>query len=914
MGYSKNIIIILLVSLSLIPISALAQEFQGTIVDGESGEPLVGACFSVLGYTIGTCTNVDGYFTLMNTPKDSFSIALSYLGYQSDTMLITDPSTEIKIEMLQEHLVLSEVEVVSDYSKIKQEVALTVESMGLQEIESNSESSFYDILASMREADMMTVSFGVKVVNTRGFNSSTPVRSLQLIDGVDNASPGLNFPLGNFMGLPDLDVEGVDLVIGASSAYFGPGAFNGVVNMRTKDPFKYQGIDIQLKGGMRNYFEGAIRAAKAFKNKKGDEKFAAKLTMSYQTVRDWEANDQSPSFENLRDSIYADNPGGYDAINKYGDEPSAIYTSPFEQFRHPGLGTFFRTGYWETDLASYDSYNIKSSVGIHYKPRKDWEIIATTNFGIGTTVMQLDNRLSLNDVWAMNNKLEVKKKDKFFIRFYTTKEDAGDTYDIITTGQILQSRWKSDGSWLNEYKNYWFRNINPLVKELPGFPSIGPAPDFYYDFDQANKVLEDNADMLTLWHAQARAAQDGAYLIPGSDEFNHVFNNIVSTKVSEGGTKYVDKSRLFHGHAEYKFKPRFVDEFIIGGNFRLYAPYSEGTIFVDTSGTSFTTYEFGGYLGFEKFMADDRLKLNFATRIDKHENYDYLISPALSLQYILSPLSSIRLSVSSALRNPTLIEQYFYFRVGSAILLGNINGYENLVTLNSFENYLKTDLNQDSLVYFDEPPVVPEKATAMELAFSTVLFEDKLDVKSTLYLNRYRDFLGNKIGLQLPFIQGFPGQPIIYRFAANAKDITYTVGFSTGLTYVLSRNIRVTGNYSWNKIFIDSDDPLIPSYNTPEHKFNLGFNIDRFKLGTINDFGFGTNFRWVEGYKFESSPQFSGEIPAQIHLNAQISKRIPKLGTTIKLSGSNLLNRQQNGLYGGPKVGRFIFLSWHLSL
>ena len=322
----------------------------------------------------------------------------------------------------------------------------------------------------------------------------------------------------------------------------------------------------------------------------------------------------------------------------------------------------------------------------------------------------------------------------------------------------------------------------------------------------------------------------------------------------------------------------------------------------------------GGYLGFEKFLMNERLKLNVASRLDKHENYDFLVSPALSLQYILSPRSSIRFSVSSALRNPTLIEQYFYFRVGSAILLGNINGYENLVTLESFENYLETDLNQDSLVYFDEPPVVPEKATALEIAYSSLLLNDKLDLKSTIYLNRYRDFLGNKIGLDLPFIQGFPGEPVIFRFAANAKDITYTTGFSAGLTYMLNSNIHLRGNYSWNKIFIDSDDPLIPSYNTPEHKFNLGLSVGELNLGSVRGFGFGMNFRWVEGYKFESSPQFSGTIPAQIHLNAQITKRIPKLGTSIKLSGSNLLNRQQNGLYGGPKVGRFIFLSWHLAL
>ena len=578
-------------------IVSFGQDFQGSILDQESGDPLIGACFAVLDHTIGTCTDGDGVFVLDDTPSPPFKIALSYLGYKSDTLEITDLSDPMQIMMEQDHLVLTEVEVTSDYSRIKKEVALTVESMGLQEIESNSEASFYDILANMREADMMTVSFGVKVVNTRGFNSSTPVRSLQLIDGVDNASPGLNFPLGNFMGLPDLDVEGVDLVIGASSAYFGPGAFNGVVNMRTKSPFRYQGLDIQLKGGMRNYFEAAIRGAKAFRNKEGDEKWAAKFTMSYQTVKDWEANDESPSFGNLSDSIFIDNPGGYDAINKYGDETSGDYTSPFEQFRHPGLGTFFRTGYWETDLASYDSYNIKSSVGLHYRPAKDWEVIATTNFGLGTTVMQLDNRLSLNDVWAINNKLEVQKKDKFFMRVYHTKEDAGDTFDIISTGQKLQSRWRSDGEWLNEYKNYWFRNINPLVKELPGFPTIGPAPDFLYDFNQANSVLENHKDLVTMWHAQTRASQDGGYLQPGTDEFNRVYNDIISTKVSEGGTKYVDKSRLYHIHAEYKFSPTFVDEIVVGGNYRLYKPYSEGTIFVDTSGTSFTTYEFGGLFG-----------------------------------------------------------------------------------------------------------------------------------------------------------------------------------------------------------------------------------------------------------------------------------------------------------------------------
>jgi iron complex outermembrane receptor protein len=95
---------------------------------------------------------------------------------------------------------------------------------------------------------MTAASMGFKVINTRGFNSTSPVRSLQLIDGVDNQSPGLNFSLGNFLGASDLDVMKVDVIAGASSAFYGPGAFNGVINMTTKSPWELPGPEREREG------------------------------------------------------------------------------------------------------------------------------------------------------------------------------------------------------------------------------------------------------------------------------------------------------------------------------------------------------------------------------------------------------------------------------------------------------------------------------------------------------------------------------------------------------------------------------------------------------------------------------------------------------------------------------------------
>ena len=151
------------------------------------------------------------------------------------------------------------------------ESPLTVESMGAQSIRETPASDFYEALGHLKGVDVTSASLGFRIVNTRGFNSTSPVRTLQVIDGVDNQSPGLNFSLGNFLGASELDVINQEIVVGASSAYYGPGAFNGVISMTTKDPFKYQGLQVKQKVGERRLTETAVRFAKAF-GKAGQER------------------------------------------------------------------------------------------------------------------------------------------------------------------------------------------------------------------------------------------------------------------------------------------------------------------------------------------------------------------------------------------------------------------------------------------------------------------------------------------------------------------------------------------------------------------------------------------------------------------------------------------------------------------
>ena len=245
-------------------------------------------------------------------------------------------------------------EVVIKQNRLKEklkESPLTVESMGAQSIRETPASDFYEALGHLKGVDVTSASLGFRIVNTRGFNSTSPVRTLQVIDGVDNQSPGLNFSLGNFLGASELDVINQEIVVGASSAYYGPGAFNGVISMTTKDPFKYQGLQVKQKVAERGLTETAIRYAKAFGGKPGQEKWAMKANLFYMKAYDWEADNMdavksgSP-LDNVNNIL---NPGGYDAVNRYGDEilrpGENDATARSQKFDYPGLMRFNRQGY-----------------------------------------------------------------------------------------------------------------------------------------------------------------------------------------------------------------------------------------------------------------------------------------------------------------------------------------------------------------------------------------------------------------------------------------------------------------------------------------------------------------------------------------------------------------------------------------
>ena len=882
---------------------------SGTVSDAASGNPLVGATISLMGSSGGGLTNQSGQFSFRVAVNPPFSLRITYVGYDSDTVEVSSFAQKVNINLTESSVALDEVVITAAVDERKQQSALTVESMSINAIKETPAANFYEGLGHLKGVDLNSASFGFKVVNTRGFNSTQPVRSLQLIDGIDNQSPGLNFSLGNFLGASELDLESVELVVGASSAYYGPNAFNGVISMKTKNPFIHQGLSASVKLGERNWAEAAVRFAKVFQNAGGKDKFAFKVNLFYLRADDWVADNFDEAYRDtaaVRASPYVgvDNPGGYDAVNRYGDEIFTNADLRGNRIRNPGLGRYYRTGYTEEDLVDYDTDNIKASVALHYKLRPDVELIGSSSYSYGTTVFQGVNRISLKDIQFFQHRLEVRKENQFFLRAYMTHEDAGNSYDPVFTAFTLQNLAQANGSWSRGYDLYWNRNIVSKVKSLPDYPDpcVG-----CFDFEQQQRVFDENNDQLAAWHEQARAVQDANRFIPGTPEFQAAFDSITSLIISGdgGGTRFYDKSALYHVHGEYIFKPAFGD-ITIGGNARLYTPVTDGSIFADTNGVKLRNVEYGAYAGIRKKVAADRLILSGTLRMDKNVNFNLLLSPALTGVFAIDENNSFRASLSSAIRNPTLADQYLYYNVGGALLVGNIHGYQNLITIESLNDFIET-FDRTLIERFDIEGVEPEKVITGELGYRGLL-GDRLYIDAGYYYSRYKDFIGFRLGFDGEIIVGIPAGKVL-RISSNATDIVTTQGFSAGLNYYFDGGYAVGGNYSWNKLNTATDDPIIPAFNTPEHKFNVSFSGRDITLRGINHLGFNINYKWVEGFIFEGSPQFTGIVPTYDLLDVQINKLFPKIRSIVKLGASNILNNKVFTVYGGPSIGRLAYIS-----
>ncbi len=900
---------------------------NGTVTD-DTGQPLPSANVVIVGTSTGTVTDFDGNFSLTTDQAPPFTIQVSSIGFDSVDQEVTSNNQTLSFA-LKEGSELDEVVISASRTPERiRESPVTVERMDTRAIKNASAPTFYDSLENLKGVDMNTNSLTFKSVNTRGFATFANNRFMQLVDGMDNSSPALNFPLGNLLGMSELDVNTVELLPGASSALYGANAFNGIMFMTSKNPFDHHGVSFYIKGGLTNsdnagdneFYDVGIRVAHKF-----SDKFAAKASVSFLTGTEWFSTDNTDF----------NNPGAtrantdYDGLNIYGDEVSttldfdelAVAGLPIPVATDYGAATISRTGYEERDLMDYDAESLKADFSLHFKPwANDFEFIWNSKIGRGNTIYQGANRYSIKDFLMQQHKFEV-RNDNFFARIYTTAEKAGNSYDTRFTAININRAWKGDTQWFTEYAGAFIGNLaGQGIFSNPTEAQLASA------------------------HAFARSAADTGRFEPGTAAFNNAFNRITADGDLTTGSRFQDNSKIYHADVNYNFS-HLVDfaEILAGGSWRQYSLNSGGTIYTDTDGP-INYDEFGAYVQLQKKLMDDRLKLTGSVRYDKNEFFDGFVSPRVSFVYAADEdkRHNIRGSFQTGFRNPSTQDLFIGLNAGRAILIGSAP--ENLdrftatsqqlstvgqgivgsttVQLNGGDAYSNAfDLiaaNSGSFVSADVDLVEPEQVTAYELGYRGSIGKINIDLSG--YYNAYEDFISNKTVLtplygevgdnSLSLLALQNGDVQAYQTYTNSSADINSYGAAIGFGTKILNGFNVSLNYTYAKLDFDeaSDPGFETNFNTPEHKVKASIG----KTDLFENFGFNVNWRWNDTYLWQSTFA-DGIIPARHLVDAQINYTIPKWKSTIKLGGANILGHQYVSAPGAGQIGSQYFISWTIN-
>ena len=949
-------LVCLLFILAISTIASFAQQSTTTTVSGsvknsKSKDAVSAVSVTIKGSTTGTFTNDKGDFKFTTSQKPPFTLVFSSVGFADKELAVTGNTEGVSVEVLPTYTLGDEV--VVSASRVPERILespVSIERINSAAIRNTASPSYYDIIGNLKGVDVTTSSLTFKSISTRGFNGSGNLRLNQLVDGMDNQAPGLNFSVGNIIGVTELDVDNMELLSGASSALYGPGGMNGTLLINSKSPFKYQGLSFQIKQGVNHidsyqrpigaYYDWSVRWAN-----KISEKFAYKFGAQFIQARDWLANNKANYSRTTGSPFGQVVPGGretdpnFDGVNIYGDETtsslSGVASSVFSGISNSiGAGTFnalyagsslylntlnpsanlaayntflnnnggaalvaggyspflygnirnyytgvnvSRTGYNESDVVDPTTVNVKLSGGLYYKVNNDVEASVVAYWGTGNTVYTGSDRYSLKNLRMGQIKAELKSKN-WYLRAYTTQEDAGDSYNATIAARLFNEAWKPSTTWYPIYTNAFTQYVDAGM-------SLNAA------------------------HNAARSLADVGRPT-GPIYKNPLFQQIVQTPISKGGALFLDKTSLYNLEGQYNLTDalglaKSKTEMLIGGNWKRYWLNSEGTLFADKSVLNpgkIMIQEVGAYAQVSQRLFEDVLKLSVSGSYDKNQNFDPRFTPRVSAVVKIAKDNNLRFSYQEAYRFPSTQNQWINLVVsGGTVLAGGLQQMIDYYNLNGnpVYNSLGTAIKFSA--------IKPERSSSYEFGYKGLLTK-QLMVDAYYYFAKYDDFITTSNGLQVGFNPVLNRSNTTFSVAQNASGTVKTNGWGLSLEYLLPANFFVTGNVYSDQVSSQPSDPNFVSYfNTPKTRINLGFGNTGF--GYKNRLGFSATYRWQDGFLYQGSFAV-GQVDAYGVVDGMISYKLTEIKSLIKIGATNVFNHYYYNGFGNSQIGGLYYISF----
>ena len=914
---------------------------------------------AVKGTGQGTFTDEYGNFKLA-VSKLPVILVFSSIGFETKEVSIDNATSPIQVEFVPSSSLGQEV--VVSASRVPERILespVSIERMGTAAIRNAAVPNYYEALANLKGVDLTTSGLLFRTLSTRGFNGSGNLRFNQLVDGMDNQAPGLNFAVGNVTGVTELDVDNIELQQGASSALYGSGGVNGTLLITSKSPFKYQGLSFQVKQGLMHsdrgnkspaaYYDWSLRWAK-----KIGEKFAFKFTSQLIKADDWRAADyrnllRNNVFSSLKPGDRTSDPN-YDGVNVFGDEASTFMNSvsqavvaqasqtalplvtqqvaaqcgctPTQAMIQSGMVSFL-----STNATTKPFYLGMAGPGGNVFTGSSSPFVSRTGYEEKYLVDYNTYNVKLNGGLYYKVTSNIEASILGYFGMGTSVYTGADRYSIknFKIGQY-QAQLKGKNWFLRGYTTQ--ENSGDSYTATTAALFINRAWKSDLDWFQQYVGNYGGARLLgasdVQAHAAARAAAEQGRFLPGSSQFNAAFKQAVSTSINKGGAKFDDATDLYHYEGQYNLSEKIkVIDVIIGASYRVYSLNSNGTIFVDTTGR-IKISEVGSYVQFQKKFLNDVLKLTGSLRYDKNENFDGRFTPRATALVRVAPDNHLRVSFQTAYRFPSAQDQYINLLTGGANrLIGGLPQFNTFFKFNTnpaytsesivaYRNTVATATPNPTLLKQAQFQVIkPETVRSYEIGYRGLLTKRFL-LDFYGYYSRYQEFIGRvavgrgKSGNPASFATELasPFTTDNYSFTINTANDVKAIGWGISANYLMGKNFELNANISSDKLK-DVPANVVTFFNTPEFRFNIGLSNNN--IG--KHWGFNVLYRWQDNVFWEGTFG-TGDVPSFGTMDAQVTYKVPSIRSQWKLGASNLFNKYYRSAFGNPEVGGLYYVSF----
>jgi outer membrane receptor protein involved in Fe transport len=939
----------------------------GTIVTDDN-TPIPGANI-VFDATTGAVTNFDGNFTIVVNASPPFDLNVSSIGFETASISIDGDNLSVNITLSESTNLLDEVVLSASRTPERLfESPVTVERFDYKDIAQSTGSSFYQSLENLKGVQINQGAMLLPIVNTRGFSTIDNTGFVQLVDGMDNAAPGLNFAAGNLVGINEIDIQSVELLPGTASALYGANAVKGIMLMNSKSPFDFPGFSAYVKSGVtssdnmgdQSYYDAAVRIAKNW-----DDKFALKAVVSIVEGTDWGATDyrdrnligggESPL--SVEDQSFLP---GYNGVNVYGEvaqtldmtanfisgvlpvfqqqgllnaAQAAQATAIFQNFAPDYFGsqTIRNTGYKEVDLHDGGTSSFKIDLAAHYRIDGNKELIWNSKIGSGNTIYHATNRNNLKNFKLQQHKIEY-RTPKFTARAYTTIEDAGNTHDMEFLGvRIANAQPGGILGWFSQYGAAYFGAAAALVNPNPQTALntiLGGIQQGVTDFDT---LLSTYGKTDLPAHKNARISANQNMLQPGSEAFNNALYNATTTPIGQGGAQIADQSKANSVEFNYNLGdlvPTF--DLSIGGSVREYVLRSEGSLFTDyDSPIKFNEIAF--YTQAQKELFEGAVKLTGSVRYDKSQFLEGHFTPRVGALVYLSPRHNFRASYQTGFRNPSSQDLYIGLDVLQVVIIGtspdSIDRFNmNLVGSSSLDSYNVTgNMVQNNSYTLAATGGVFEKAELNNVQPEFVKTKEfgyryngkKVSVDISAYWSKYTDFI-TEVQVITPLygsVANLSGVAAVaardfraFSWNTNTNDEVTTKGISAGVDAKIGK-FDIGSSISYNELKSDNQDPDFISYfNTPPIRAKLSFG----SVNLTERLGFNVSARYHNDFTWEGT-FLTEEIPENLTFDVSLNFDAPELKGKIKVGAVNVGANDYIPYAGGGTIGSTYYVQYSLN-